>query len=190
MAKMPSENKMYSKSGSNSTDDDFKIYSRRSRAFSFMKEKHMDLLAEDEGIRPRTCSMPTRSEIKKPNLHHISRRHHGNLSYTNEHENGIGTYPVRMFEVNSKGVIQKRADSMRSCSTTSISSESELCGHHSRSSLASSSSQDSVGTCKSGGHVATSVVKVLGGDGVGKTAIAQQFMTSEYLGGFDTSMGM
>lgn len=170
-------------------NDDLRRGACRQRAFSLIKDKHMDLLEFDEGIRPRTSSMPVRSDIKKPNLHHLHHRHHGHLSMFYNHDHDLNTYPVRMFEVNSKGVIKKRSDSMRSRSSTSFSSDGELCAPLSQSSLASSSSRGSTETYKSVGPVNASVVMVLGVSGVGKTALTQQFMTSEYLGGFDTSMG-
>ena len=172
-------------------NEDIKNGLCRQRALSLIKEKHMHLFENfDEGIRPRTSSMPVNSGIKKPTLGQLHHRHHGrpSVSFNNDNE----TYTVRMFKVNSKGVIKSRTDSMRSRSTNSFSSDGgwELCAQFSQSSLASSSSQDSVGTYKSIEQGNTAAVLVLGYPGVGKTALTQQFMTSEYLGGFDTSMGM
>lgn len=154
--------------------------SYRQRAFSYIKDKPRDYVKHDDS-RPRTYSMPTRNEIQKPNLHYFST--------PRNNENELETYKVRKFEVNSKGVIKKRSDSLRSRSSASFSSDCDISGQLSLSSLALSSSQESVGVFKSCGSADTSTVAVFGGPGVGKTALMQQFMTSEYLGGFDTSMG-
>ena len=165
---------------------------RRERAKSLFKDKHTNLLDEfDECIRPRTSSMPVRSEIKRPNLSHIHRRHHERLQWNQCADHEQNTYTVRMFEVNSKGVIKSRTDTMRSRSTNSMSSDGggDMYLHLSQLSLDSSSSKDSFGTQKSTGQCNVSHVIVMGSEGVGKTALTQQFMTSEYLGGFDTSIG-
>lgn len=169
------------------TADDFNKVSCRQRAFSFIKDKQLDLLEYGDGIRPRTSSMPTKSSVRKPTLLHLNHRHHTHEYNANEHD--ADKYPVRMFKVNSKGVIKSRSDSMRSRGSASFSSEGEMCRMLSQSSLASSSSHDSISTYKSLGNMSTSYVKVLGGTDVGKTALMQQFMTSEYMGGFDTSNG-
>lgn len=155
--------------------------STRQRAFSCVKNKSES--SEDGiSIRPRTCSMPTGGNFNSSFVSNL--RNRGQTSSIPDHESD--TYTVRMFEVSSKGVIKKRSDSWRSRSTASFSSEGEPCPL-SQSSAASSSSQDSIGNCA--GVTPASVVLVLGADGVGKTALTQQFMTSEYLGGFDTSSG-
>lgn len=155
----------------------------RKRASSFKKpnEKNIDLFLNDE-IRPRTCSMPSRSSFRKPHHQELQRA----LLRLNI-EPDTETYTVRSFEMNSKGVIIKRNDSMRSRSTNSIvSSEGDLCPLSPMSRTSSSLSRESVGT--SPGMFPCRVM-VIGAPGVGKTALTQQFMTSEYLGGFDTSVG-
>lgn len=149
----------------------------RQRAFSCVKNKTSDHVSQRDGMRPRTASMPSGSACR-PSLIRQQER-------VLEHDSDL--YTVRMFEVNNKGVIKMRSDSWRSRSTASMSSEGELytIGY---SPAASSSSQDSL--INNNVPQKASVVSVLGAEGVGKTALAQQFMTSEYLGGFDTSTGI
>lgn len=160
-------------------------HSSRHRAFSCVKNKSADHADDGTGMRPRTFSMPAGSNINKPSFSVLQNRYRGRVLGSIDHDPDI--YTVRMFEVNSKGVIKRRSDSWRSRSTASFSSEGEPCPL-SPSSAASSSSQDSIGNF-SACTVGTSIIMVLGAEGVGKTALTQQFMTTEYLGGFDTSSG-
>ena len=156
---------------------------QRQRAFSCVKtttEYH------GEPIRPRTLSMPTAGYSGRALFPNLSHRHRGLTTSIPDHESDFYT-TIRMFEVNSKGVIKKRSDSWRSRSSASFSSEGEP-GLVCYSPLESSSSIDSVG-CAASDPTPGLIVLVLGEEGVGKTALTQQFMTSEYLGGFDTSSG-
>ena len=157
---------------------------KRASSFKKPKEKNLDKFL-NEDMRPRTSSMPTRNAFRKPQI----RRTLFGLNI----EPDIETYTVRTFEMNSKGVIVRRSDSMRSRSTNSIvSSEGDFCPLSPNSRTSSSLSRDSVNTSP-GSVPPTNMfparVLVLGSPGCGKTAITQQFMTSEYLGGFDTSIG-
>lgn len=158
---------------------------KRASSFKKPKEKNLDVFMEDD-IRPRTSSMPTRSNFRRPQAHLLQRA----LLRLNI-EQDADKYPVRSFEMNSKGVIVKRTDSMRSRSTNSIQSDGDLYPLSPVSQTSSSVSKESVGTSPgSTAPVAFDPVKIsiMGAPSVGKTAIAQQFMTSEYLGGFDTSI--
>lgn len=155
----------------------------RKRASSFKRDKHLDFF-HDEGMRPRTCSAPTKNNLRKPNLH----RTHLGLNIQPDAER----YRVRSFKMNSKGVVVV-GDTFRSRSSNSVcSSGSEACPLSPLSRTSSSMSRDSAGT--SPGSVTNNTgfpsrILLLGSPGVGKTAVTQQFMTSEYLGGFDTSIG-
>ena len=150
----------------------------RKRASSFKRPRvpSQDIMPDDD-IRPRTSSMPTRNTIKRP----------GCLTHTALHlDVDYEQYTMRSFATTSKGVVVNRGDSMRSRSSNSVySSGSELCPLSPESQTSSSISRESISA------VSDSVfrIAVLGSSGVGKTAITQQFMTSEYLGGFDTSIG-
>lgn len=152
----------------------------RKRASSFKKPKAppSDVgVYSDDDMRPRTCSMPTRNTIKRPTFLGRNTLH---LDVDNE------IYTLRSFSTTSKGVVVNRGDSLRSRSTNSVySSGSELFPLSPSSRTSSSLSRESLGA----GSDAVFRVAVLGSAGVGKTAITQQFMTSEYLGGFDTSIG-
>ena len=150
----------------------------RKRSSSFKKPRSPPLEAlSDDDMRPRTCSMPTRNTIKKP----------GRLSHHALHlEVESELYTLRSFSTTAKGDVVNRGDSLRSRSTNSVySSGSEFCPLSPSSRTSSSISHDSFGE----GCAGPFRVAVLGASGVGKTAITQQFMTSEYLGGFDTSIG-
>ena len=153
----------------------------RKRASSFKKPKthSPDHCGHFGEMRPRTCSMPTRNTFRKPGLGLLGQAHHG-LHLDVETD----LYRLRTFSTTSKGLVINRGDSMRS--TNSIySSGSEQFPLSASSRTSSTLSRESFGLMQ----VVPFRVTVLGASGVGKTAITQQFMTSEYLGGFDTSIG-
>lgn len=151
--------------------------SPRPRVRSTSMKKPKIRLSEDfdlGDIRPRTSSLPTRNNVKKPNLLEI--RSAGILYEDNEHD----LYRVRTFEKTAKGLVN-RGDSFISRSTNSVVSSGSEFGALSRTS--SSTSQASFTE-----HTKSYRILMMGAQGVGKTALTQQFMTSEYLGGFDTSV--
>ena len=106
---------------------------------------------------------------------------------------------VRSFKTTSKGGIVNRGDSFKrssnSVNSTGSAVGSETCGNaqglsESRQRINSTHSKDS-GTAESTGSSAVPIVykvAILGDKGVGKTALASQFMTSEYVA-FDTEQG-
>ncbi|XP_052818074.1 uncharacterized protein LOC128244099 [Mya arenaria] len=150
----------------------------RQRASSF--KRNTELFLDDfHDFRPRAATAPTRNNLRKPHLHHTHRHH--------EAFDPGEFYTVRHFEMSSKGVILKKSDSMHSRSTNSVVSSEGEAIQLSHSSHASSSSQGSIGADQNGTEVAR--ILVLGTSTAGKTALLQQFQTSEYLGGFDTSTG-
>ena len=155
----------------------------RKRASSFKKPKthSTDHFGHFGEMRPRTCSMPTRNTFRKPGLGLLGQGHHG-LHLDVETD----IYRLRTFSTTSKGLVINRGDSVRSRSTNSVySSGSEQFPLSASSRTSSTLSRESFGLMP----VVPFRVTVLGAAGVGKTAITQQFMTSEYLGGFDTSIG-
>lgn len=158
----------------------------RQRAYSLMKERNGTKVDFADQMRPRTCSMPSRNTIRKLSSCPGLQKYKGQF-VGGSHTYDVDTYVVRSFEVNSKGVIKSRSDSLRSRSTASFSSEGEPCPL-SQSSVFSNSSLESI-TNGNTDFVASWSVRVFGMPGVGKTALTQQFMTSEYLGGFNTSLG-
>ena len=151
----------------------------RKRASSFKKPKTQpsDSLGSHGEMRPRTCSMPTRNTFRKPS---VLNHHAPHLDVDSDF------YTMRSFSTTSKGIVVNRGDSVRSRSTNSVySSGSEYCQLSPSSRTSSTHSRDSFGAVPT----VPFRVTVLGAPGVGKTAITQQFTTSEYLGGFDTSIG-
>ena len=127
----------------------------------------------EQEMRSRTSSMPTRSLIKKPRIQHL-RRSQQNLFSRPELEMHI----VRSFELSNKGKIVKRSESRSTRSSNSeLSLEDDLSLPKNMSRM---SSVDVTGRYR---------VLVRGTDAVGKTALMQQFLTTQYLGGFDTTSG-
>jgi len=158
----------------------------RQRAYSMMKERNSTKVdyTYSEQMRPRTCSMPTGNTIFKRMTSQKGKGHGTSCNNTQD----VETIVVRSFEVNSKGVIKSRSDSLRSRSSASFSSEGDPCPMSQSSVFSTSSSQESLQNYTNE-TMATWLIMVYGKNGVGKTAITQQFMTSEYLGGFNTSLG-
>lgn len=126
----------------------------------------------DVDIRSRTKSMPTKSNFQKLE---------GDV---------LGlcvNCRTRSFEMNEKGVIVSSSESLCSHSSNSVfSSEGGLYQliHPSIHSTTRSEENMSINV-----YSETSKVHIIGYSHVGKTALAQQFITSEYLGGFNTSSG-
>ncbi|XP_060551659.1 uncharacterized protein LOC132713187, partial [Ruditapes philippinarum] len=158
----------------------------RKRATSCGTVKERNGFINDD-IRPRTNSMPTRGTIEKPDTQNLKRQLF-QLSKSSDDE----IYNVRSFEINSKGVIIKMPDSVRSRSASSIYSLDGEFHTNSAHSIASSSvSRESLGESlhvMSLSVLSPLLVMVLGEPSVGKTGLTQQFMTMEYLGGFNTSV--
>lgn len=125
-------------------------------------------------FRPRTTSMPSKHELLK------CVPEEGQL------------YRVRSFSTSGKAVVNQ-GDTFRIRSTSSQASlESSGSGSgcdEMRSRTSSMNSQDSgaLSTC-SLGQPPIHKVLLLGSSEVGKTALLQQFMTSEYMGNMDLSL--
>lgn len=95
---------------------------------------------------------------------------------------------VRSFKMTSKGLVN-HGDSLRNKSKSKTSSRSSSLKDNRRQRISSDTSDDtcsSVSSC-SGGYYR---VVILGSPSVGKTALMNQFMTSEYTGGLDLGTGM
>ncbi|XP_060551650.1 uncharacterized protein LOC132713178 [Ruditapes philippinarum] len=126
----------------------------------------------EEEIRTRTSSMPTTSSFDKPRVQHL-RYSHQNL-YARP---ALEIHTVRFFELNNKGKIVKRSESRSTRSSTSELSVDDFI-------LESENANKMTNIDKEGYNI-----YVRGIEGVGKTALMQQFLTTQYLGGFDTSHG-
>lgn len=167
------------KGGGSANKQEHPCTQTRQRALSLKKDEKVRCVDCNDQIRPRTRSMPAKSTVIRPCTCHSSPHHcTGQLLTANVHD--IGTYIVRQFEVNSKGVIKSRSDSLRSRST-STSSDGDPCNFGQGLRLSKEYVQQEI--------VHAPYILVCGVAGVGKTALTQQFMTSEYLGGFNTSVG-
>jgi hypothetical protein len=132
----------------------------------------LDIFFEEE-MRTRTSSMPTTSLCNKPRIQHL-RHSHQNLFARPELE----IHTVRSFELDNKGKIIKRSESKSTRSSTSeLSFDDDFF-------LSKNTSRMSSVEVAEGYNV-----YVKGIEGVGKTALMQQFLTTQYLGGFDTVNG-
>ena len=152
------------------------ITRKRSLSFKIAKETHVDSYSQRE-MRPRTCSMPT-SAYRRLMLQGT----HLRLNIQPDTEE----YTVRSFKTKSKGIVAL-GDSRRKRSSNSVSSsEGDVCPVSPVSISSCSLSRESIVMCPA---MLPSRVIVIGASSVGKTALTQQFMTSEYLGGFNTSYG-
>ena len=166
-----------------------------SRSASWKKAKRPKDLDLGE-MRPRTASMPTRNPYRKQ----CDTLNVPNQSSRSCPKESNGLVRVRSFKTTSKGLVN-RGDSFKSKSKSTNSmagSESSQgsgqitqCADERRASRTSVNSQGSVtATCSNASSVEVEPpyrVLVMGAGGVGKTAIVQQFMTSEYMGAEDTS---
>jgi hypothetical protein len=136
----------------------------------------------NEDMRPRTYSMPTRNDIRKS---------HSQLLLRNTHrlpESAVeDKHNIRAFEINRKGVIVKRAAFVRSKTAHRIVPTEGYFG--SPSSLSVSKGRPTIRPSTGLQLTSQRKIVVVGAATVGKTALTQQLVTSEYLGGFNTSIG-
>ncbi|KAH3770121.1 hypothetical protein DPMN_171402 [Dreissena polymorpha] len=149
-----------------------RVHSRREVEFEYFAD-----------MRPRTFSMPTKNSYTKPLLYHKQPRQYRSQTAFNADDRHL----VRIFEMSSQGQLVKKSDSLWSSSTNSIvSSEGDVF-------VGVSPTQNSSFNRRSfeegNGPSEPYSVLVIGQSEVGKTALCQQFQTSEYLGGFNTSLG-
>ncbi|KAH3723516.1 hypothetical protein DPMN_049306 [Dreissena polymorpha] len=119
-------------------------------------------------MRPRMSSMPTKSSYRKPLLHHQHHRYHRSHVALNIAQDDLHT--VRTFEMNAKGQIMKKGDSVWSKSSISIVSSDKDSFVDVPSNLGSSSSHNSLGLDKVPMHSRTCCVLIVGASDVGKTA--------------------
>lgn len=147
----------------------------RSTSMKKAKNKTFENFELDE-MRPRTSSLPTKNSYKRPFIKNLR-------TAGEQHDHDL--YRLRTFDLTPKGIIN-RGDSIKSKSTNSIvSSEGE---GYALSVGSSSCSQNSLANSDLSLHTAKPYrIVILGAVGVGKSTIAQQFLTSEYL--FNSSIG-
>lgn len=160
---------------------------RRSQSVRSRFKKRMDVNSlMDEEFRPRVSSCPTRPRPRTAaTLHPLS----ASAESSNE-----DIYRVRCFTISAKGDVVNRIDSIRSRSNRSINSA------HSSSSVGSNSdykesraggaspgaaSRASTPHSDTGDGTPLYKVFILGSAGVGKTALVDQFMSSEYMNTYE-----
>ena len=158
-------------------------------------------------IRPRTRSMPSRSRTSKSQQSRSLKvaegypaggdyRHRSNMNTGDDLETEA-MYRVRSFSTSGKTVVN-RGDSFKSCTTSS--GHASICdstcsitvddSYYNQSRTSSVSSADDRSDCSSY-NIPPQMYKVLmlGTHGVGKSSLAQQFTTSEYMGHVETLPG-
>lgn len=162
------------------------------------RPKDLDL---GRGIRPRTSSMPSRSQYHRPDGSRCRSAYGTNTPENQEFtENPSPFRRVRSFKSTPKGIIN-RGDSLKARKGISTS-QASLDSVGNRASTAevrprtysNASSKASSGVSRDSSleqdlEQAQYQVIMVGSQGVGKTALSQQFTTSEYMGNVDTSIG-
>ncbi len=179
---------------------------RRGQGHQVVRPQELDLVF-DEVIRPRTSSVPSQGGTRVPRSKSASSRT-GAASQGQTPAESTATgpggefnfYRVRSFTSTSRGIVN-RGDSIKRkkrMTTSNLSIESTGSCPERLTQLRrawSTQSQGSRGSRGSRGSSATSSldadapgsfrVLILGAAGVGKSALIQQFMTSEYMGHVD-----
>ncbi|XP_060062721.1 GTP-binding protein GEM-like [Ylistrum balloti] len=166
-----------------SPDSAVGIHHTRARSFK-SRSRTRDIEDSDYCERPRRNSMPSRAR------HQILSSSFNDLFDNTENEQPQSLRRVRSFKTTSRGVVN-RGDSYKKKSSKDVLASGvtirdenpelqNLDNHSNRSTPKISTS-----TCSDDIPKYYQVV-VLGSDGVGKTALTDQFMTSEYIGPTDT----
>lgn len=172
---------------------------KRTTSLKKPRRKAFDIEELDE-MRPRTSSLPTRNNVRRPNLQYLSPHPFPSSSSSPCGHDHDEFYTIRSFSTTSKGQLVNRGDSWRSRSTNSVlssgsGSNTELTHLSEASSQCSLSREGSGELGNSGGTESPAPsampyrVLMLGSAGVGKSSLTEQFSTSEYLGTFGPSIG-
>ena len=147
------------------------------------RTKHLREQHSSDIIRPRTSSMPSKGNVKRPNTLSVNAAGDGATDQS-PRENAEEYYILRTFSTSKKGLIN-RGDSFKRRKTPSTAAESDGGGGGGGGTVAALSA----GTASSVGSVHSSVVSqppvyrvlLLGASGVGKTTLLQQFTSSDYM---------
>ncbi|ELT87346.1 hypothetical protein CAPTEDRAFT_220080 [Capitella teleta] len=150
-------------------------------------------------MRRRTYSMPTKNRYRKPSQAEItSAAAAGDSTQSSRHssqgDDDEDFVRVRTFSTSARGIINRGDSFKRRCLNLAAADapggEVDTDGDVHRERTWSNTSQGS--SAGSGASSCSSPpvhrVVVMGARGVGKTAIIQQFMTSEYMGNADSSI--
>ena len=145
--------------------------------------------------RHRTASMPSRNMFRRPDPDKLRESYAMRKKGYEDRDEEV--YRIRSFTTSSKGVIN-RGDSFKirkSVSQVSLDSTGSCTQRdpNFRARSYSSNSQDSAtnmsGCSSTDGDIPTYTVLMLGSNGVGKSSLTHQFMTSENVDHNDMSMG-
>lgn len=169
---------------------------KRTTSLKKPRRKAFDIEDLDE-MRPRTSSLPTKNNVRRPNLQYLTPPAFSPCAGRDQDE----FYTIRTFSTTSKGQLVNRGDSWRSRSTNSMlssgsGSNTELTHLSEASSSQCSLSREGSGELGNAGGAESPAppvtpyrVLMLGSAGVGKSSLTEQFSTSEYLGTFGPSIG-
>ena len=169
--------------------------SSRRRKGQVSRPRKLSLEAEQD-MRPRTCSMPAKGNIHRPQ----SQRHrkgssssYGHTPADNDCDEGCPFYRVRSFTSTSRGIINTgdtfRRKRIESFGSEESYSERATARRNTWSSQNQSSGYSSLASSLDAECPIPFRVLVLGSLGVGKTSLIRQFMTSEYMGHTDINPG-
>ncbi len=152
---------------------------------------------DSDGMRPRTASMPSKgNHVRRPQSLKVRPTHsQGQTPVEGGAQDPCPFYRVRSFTSSSKGIVN-RGDSFKrkkrlatsDASVDSIDSTGDRL-RHTWSTQSQGSRGSSVSSTVDADVPASHRVVILGATGVGKTAVVQQFKTSDYMGNVDTGTG-
>ena len=158
-----------------------------------------NLDSSDDGgeMRPRTSSMPSKGNIRRPQSLKVRPTHsQTHTPVEGAQQDPCPFYRVRSFTSSSKGIIINTGDSFKrkkrlAVSDASVDSIDSCPGRmkHTWSTQSQGSRGSSVSSTVDADAPASHRVVILGAAGVGKTALIQQFKTSsDYMGNVDTGV--
>ncbi|XP_013407544.1 GTP-binding protein REM 1 [Lingula anatina] len=161
------------------------------------KPVHLDFVNDTWGMRPRSQTMPTKTSVRPPfypNRDSFELRSPICKTADDDHFPYDDCTRVRSFTLSSKG-LQNKGDTVKHTSSMQIGASScdNCCAaaaeeYRDRTSSVNSRGSGTQTSEDSSGHEKIPYkVAILGAMGVGRTALTRQFLTSEYLGAFDTS---
>lgn len=145
--------------------------------------------------KPRTKSLRVAAESQRRNSMPQTTENLLSVSFTDLRDKQMQEplERVRSFKMTSKGLIN-RGDSFRRKSNGSIASTGSSKASQNerkRQRIPSDNSEETACSCDTSSITAPGYYRVvmLGSEGVGKSALTTQFMTSEYIGAFDICSG-
>lgn len=164
--------------------------SRHYRSLSCRRSRKPRELDLSMFSRHRTASMPSRSQLRRPDPEKLRQ------SYRQRHERDYTFCRVRSFTTHSKGIVNRgdsfkvrKSSSQMSLDSTGSATPRDPTRGRSCSSVSHESIANLSRDSSTEGEGPVYSVLMVGSNGVGKSALTQQFMTSENVGHNDTSIG-